>query len=48
MKLALDYDGTYTRDPDLWDTFIAAAQGHRIDIWIDDTPGTITPPGSLP
>lgn len=29
---ALDYDGTYTRDPALWDAFIAAAKaaGHRV------------------
>lgn len=29
---ALDYDGTYTRNPDLWDTFISAAKsaGHRV------------------
>jgi hypothetical protein len=25
LKIALDYDGTYTLAPDLWDTFIDAA-----------------------
>src|ERR1700722_1875454 len=32
MIIALDYDGTYTRDPDLWDAFIDAAQerGHTV------------------
>lgn len=28
MIIALDYDGTYTRDPDLWDRFIADCQRH--------------------
>jgi len=32
MLIALDYDGTYTADPALWHSFIAAsrARGHRI------------------
>ena len=32
MLIALDYDGTYTEDPDLWDRFIQSAKerGHRI------------------
>lgn len=32
MLIALDYDGTYTADPGLWHSFIAAsrARGHRI------------------
>ena len=32
MLIALDYDGTYTTDPGLWHSFIAAsrARGHRI------------------
>ena len=33
MKIiALDYDDTYTSDPDLWDAFVALAQarGHAI------------------
>lgn len=31
MLIALDYDLTYTLDPDLWDAFIkyAKARGHR-------------------
>jgi len=34
MLIALDYDGTYTADPDLWDSFIAKAQsnGHEVKI----------------
>ena len=27
MRLSLDYDGTYTRDPVMWDAFIASAKG---------------------
>jgi hypothetical protein len=32
MKIAIDYDGTYTRDPILWDTFITIAteSGHEV------------------
>ncbi len=34
MLIALDYDGTYTADPMLWDRFIADAQrcGHEVKI----------------
>lgn len=34
MKIALDYDGTYTADPGLWDLFIATARerGHTVII----------------
>lgn len=34
MKIALDYDGTYTRDPGLWDLFIfnAKTRGHTVEI----------------
>jgi hypothetical protein len=34
MKIALDFDDTYTRDPALWDVFILNAQqrGHDIRI----------------
>jgi hypothetical protein len=34
MKIALDYDGTYTADPELWDDFIDAAmnRGHEVAI----------------
>jgi hypothetical protein len=30
--IALDYDGTYTADPQLWDSFIAMAsgRGHQV------------------
>ncbi len=32
MNIALDYDGTYTADPALWDAFIknSLLHGHRI------------------
>lgn len=32
MRIALDYDGTYTADPVLWEAFInsAKARGHTI------------------
>jgi hypothetical protein len=32
MHLALDYDDTYTLDPEFWDDFIALARrkGHRV------------------
>lgn len=32
MLIALDYDGTYTAAPELWDAFIAAAErfGHQV------------------
>lgn len=34
MKIALDYDGTYTLDPHFWDDFIeeAQARGHSVII----------------
>jgi len=34
MLIALDYDGTYTADPELWDEFIldARMRGHEIII----------------
>lgn len=32
MRISLDYDNTYTRDPKLWDLFIESAQkaGHEV------------------
>ena len=32
MRIALDYDGTYTKAPDFWDKFIrdCASHGHTI------------------
>ena len=32
MRIALDYDGTYTRAPALWDAFIASAEQHGVDV----------------
>jgi hypothetical protein len=32
MNISLDFDGTYTKDPELWDTFIkdARSKGHKV------------------
>lgn len=34
MRIALDYDGTYTSDPTLWENFVAMAKqrGHEVKI----------------
>jgi len=32
VKIALDYDNTYTRDPKLWDDFIASVKRRGHDI----------------
>ena len=34
MNIALDFDDTYTRDPQLWDHFIAQAKDRQHDIRI--------------
>lgn len=34
MLIALDYDGTYTADPDLWLAFIASARARGHAVWI--------------
>lgn len=34
MKIAIDYDETYTKDPGLWDLFIQAAKERRHEIVI--------------
>lgn len=34
MKIALDYDGTFTRDPALWKIFIASAQSRGHEVYI--------------
>lgn len=43
MKIALDYDKTYTEDPDFWRAFIILCQMHGHDCRIvtvrDDRPG---------
>lgn len=43
MKIALDYDGTYTNDPLLWDKFIDSCQLRDHEVMVvtfrgDDTP----------
>ncbi|MDE2144894.1 MAG: hypothetical protein KGJ01_02940 [Patescibacteria group bacterium] len=32
LNIALDYDGTYTRDPDFWKSFVQKAKesGHKV------------------
>jgi hypothetical protein len=34
MRIALDYDKTYTADPDMWDAFItlATSRGHSVEV----------------
>jgi hypothetical protein len=34
MLIALDYDGTYTADPDLWQAFIAAARSRSHQVFV--------------
>lgn len=34
MIIALDYDGTYTADPALWDAFIRAARARKHEVHI--------------
>ena len=34
MKIALDFDDTYTRAPSFWDKFITMAKDHAYDIRI--------------
>lgn len=34
MRIALDYDGTYTADSELWDSFIENAEKNRHEVWI--------------
>lgn len=48
MLIALDYDGTYTKDPELWDLFLQAATalGHQVIIAtmrFESEGGEITP-----
>ena len=33
MNIALDYDDTYTRDPELWDGFVRQAQSRGHEVW---------------
>src|SRR5271154_1151566 len=42
MKIALDYDNTYTRDPELWNMFCAAAiqRKHTVTIVTSRHPDT--------
>lgn len=52
MKIALDWDGTYTRDPGFWNEFIYRAKGagHEITIVTKRFPGeseAIEPPHGI-
>lgn len=51
MRIALDYDKTYTADPELWDCFItiAKSRGHSVEIvtmrrreWAEVVPSDLT------
>ncbi len=33
VLIALDYDGTYTADPDMWNEFISSAKMHGHEIY---------------
>lgn len=33
MNISIDYDDTYTRDPELWDAFIRSAQARGHDVY---------------
>lgn len=33
MNIALDFDDTYTRDPELWDSFVRNAQDRGHEVW---------------
>jgi hypothetical protein len=45
MKIALDYDNTFTRDPELWAHFtnMARARGHEVRIVTSRHPGNPIP-----
>lgn len=34
MNIAIDYDNTYTADPELFDSFIALAKARKHRVWI--------------
>lgn len=34
MRIGLDYDGTYTRDPDLWLAFVETAKQRGHEVWV--------------
>lgn len=34
MRIALDYDGTYTADPELWGGFVASAMARGHEVYI--------------
>lgn len=45
MNVALDFDGTYTRDPELWNAFISLAKerGHTVKICTMRYPHEVVP-----
>lgn len=34
MRIGLDYDGTYTLDPELWMMFVNHAQARGHEVWV--------------
>jgi len=50
MKISLDYDGTYTRDPELWKQFVAIAKqrGHEVTIVTGRSPAEVIRNVELP
>lgn len=50
MKIALDYDGTYDSDPELWEKFITLAKGrgHEVKIVTLRDDGLRMPVTSVP
>jgi len=45
MRIALDFDNTITRDPDLWSAFVglALSRGHEVKIVTSRHPGLPVP-----
>lgn len=34
MRIGLDYDGTYTLDPEMWGGFVKHAKAHGHEVWV--------------
>lgn len=50
MNISLDWDGTYTADPELWNQFVQLAQqrGHKVTIVTGRGPKEVVPRSDLP